>query len=317
MQEHANDLKCPGCGEPVQPNWKLCPMCETRLQPLRCPQCGAPVENVWKRCPECEAPLVCRQCGKRLPSGADTCPECRPGSDLDQRWIDAQCGMEMIYIPGGEFEMGDTFDEGLDNETPLHRVRLDAFYMSLTPVTQSQWSILMPDNPSGFQGSDHPVEQVTYTDALRFADTLSRAHRGAIRFTLPTEAQWEFAARSGGKSERYAGGGDIDAVAWYEENSRGSTHPVGRKAPNGLGLHDMSGNVWEWCLDSFAPDAYVRHAALNPLVDLPDADRVIRGGSWNLDSWSVRCARRFNFRADAFGPGLGFRLVMLPQGSDE
>jgi formylglycine-generating enzyme required for sulfatase activity len=292
-------------------------MCETRLQALRCPQCGASVEKVWKRCPECEAPLVCRQCRKRLPPGAKSCPECRTGPDFGQTWIDTQCGIEMIYIYGGVFDMGDAFDEGLDNETPLHKVRLSAFYMSRTPVTQSQWSALMPDNPSGFQGPDHPVEQVTYADALKFAEKLSRAHDGSLRFALPTEAQWEFAARSGGQAERYAGGGDVDAVAWYEDNSRGSTHPVGRKAPNGLGLHDMSGNVWEWCQDSFAPDAYVRHAPLNPLVDLPGTDRVIRGGSWNLDSWSARCARRFSFRADAFGPGLGFRLVMLIKGSDD
>lgn len=212
--------------------------------------------------------------------------------------------------------MGDPFDEGLENEKPLHEVRLDEFYISHTPVTQAQWLALMDDNPSSFQGAHHPVEQVTFDDAMDFTRKLSQAHHGLFQFCLPTEAQWEFAARSGGKSERYAGGDDIGALAWYEDNSQGSTHPVGGKAPNGLGLYDMSGNVWEWCLDSFDLKAYTRHAKQNPQVDRPGADRVIRGGSWNLDSWSARCARRFNFRADAFGPGLGFRLVMRPQRSD-
>lgn len=213
--------------------------------------------------------------------------------------------------------MGDPFDEGLGNEKPLHEVRLDAFFISRAPVTQAQWLLLMDDNPSSFQGPQHPVEQVTFDDAMDFARKLSRAHHDSFQFSLPTEAQWEFAARSGGKSERYAGGDDIDALAWYEANSQGSTHPVGVKAPNGLGLHDMSGNVWEWCLDSFDPEAYATHATQNPQVDRPGADHVIRGGSWSLDSWSARCARRFNFRADAFGPGLGFRLVMRPQRSDD
>jgi formylglycine-generating enzyme required for sulfatase activity len=222
----------------------------------------------------------------------------------------------MIHIPQGCFEMGDLFDEGLENEKPLHPVRLDAFYISRTPVTQAQWLSLIDDNPSGFQSPNHPVEQVTFADAMDFARKLSRAHGDRFQFCLPTEAQWEFCARSGGKSERYAGGEAIDTLAWYEANSRGSTHPVGGKAPNGLGLHDMSGNVWEWCMDSFDPGVYAAHAATNPQIERPGADRVIRGGSWNLDSWSARCARRFNFRADAFGPGLGFRLVMRPRGSE-
>lgn len=316
MQEQANDLKCPGCGEPVQTNWKLCPLCETRLQSLACPHCNAPVESAWKRCPQCEANLICRQCGERLPPESDTCPRCRATPAVDKPWVDTICGIEMIYIPGGCFEMGDPFDEGIENEKPLHEVRLDAFFIGRTPVTQVQWLSLMDDNPSSFHGSHYPVEQVTFDDAMAFARKLSRAHHDSFRFSLPTEAQWEFAARSGGKSERYAGGNDIDALAWYEANSQGSTHPVGGKAPNGLGLHDMSGNVWEWCLDSFDPEAYATHAGQNPQVDRPGADRVIRGGSWSLDSWSARCARRFNFRADAFGPGLGFRLVMRPQRSD-
>jgi formylglycine-generating enzyme required for sulfatase activity len=206
--------------------------------------------------------------------------------------------------------MGDLFDHGMENELPVHQVRLDAFHMGRYPVTQDQWLRLRSDNPSRFQGGDLPVEQVTWHQALDFARLLTQAHDGRYRFDLPTEAQWEFAARSGGRSELYAGGNDIDKVAWYENNSNGRTHPVGVNMPNGLGLYDMSGNVWEWCRDTFAADAYAHHEAHNPLVDVLGADRVIRGGSWNLDAWSARCARRFNFRSDMYGAGLGFRLVM-------
>jgi formylglycine-generating enzyme required for sulfatase activity len=208
--------------------------------------------------------------------------------------------------------MGDTLGGGIDNEQPVHTVTVDDFYIARTPVTQAQWTRLMSDNPSRFQGQDHPVEQVTWQDALNFARLLNDAYHGRYRFDLPTEAQWEFAARSGGKDELYAGGGVVDRLAWYADNSGGQTQPIGRKEPNGLGLFDMSGNVWEWCRDAFLADAYQRHARTNPLIEEKITERVIRGGSWNLDAWSARCARRVGFQADFLGPGLGFRLVMHP-----
>lgn len=313
MEAKAMARQCPACGEPAQPNWKICPLCETRLPSSICHQCNAPVEPAWKRCPACEAYLACPQCGKRLPAGTDTCPHCPSKSAIGELWIDKICGLEMILVEGAEFEMGDLFDEGIASEKPVHTVHLDAFYLSRTPVTQAQWSTLMSDNPSRFQGPDLPVEQVAYDDAVQFAHKLSDAYQNTYRFNLPTEAQWEFSARSGGQLQRYAGGDDIGAVAWYGDNSQGCTHPVGAKTANGLGLFDMSGNVWEWCLDSFAEDGYERHAGHNPLIDLPGNHRVIRGGSWNLDAWSARCARRFDFRADAVGPGLGFRIAMRPR----
>jgi formylglycine-generating enzyme required for sulfatase activity len=207
--------------------------------------------------------------------------------------------------------MGDTLDQGVENEQPVHQVALDDFHISRYPVTQGQWSLLMKENPSEFQHADHPVEQVTWSDACDFARKLSQSAQTDVRFMLPTEAQWEYAARSCGADDLYAGGDDIDAVAWYEANSRGTTHPVGGKKPTALGLYDMSGNVWEWCRDTFQPDAYGRHGRRNPVAASSGPDRVIRGGSWNLDAWSARCARRFNFRADFYGPGLGFRLVAV------
>jgi formylglycine-generating enzyme required for sulfatase activity len=312
---------CPSCGEPVQPTWRICPMCETRLQAPACPFCRKPVKENWKRCPECEALLVCPGCGGRLAAGQNRCPVCKESSaptgeaesPLPAVFTDIICDIEMVYIPGGAFQMGDTFGGGMENEQPVHTVRLDGFYIGRTTVTQAQWLQLIPDNPSKFEGDRHPVEQVTWDQARQFARLLTEAHQGRYTFDLPSEAQWEYAARSGGRQELYAGGDLIDKLGWYEANSRGRTHPAGEKEPNDLGLYDMSGNVWEWCLDSFTEDAYPRHKERNPLICENEADQVIRGGSWHLDAWSARCARRFSFPRDLMGPGLGFRLVMVPK----
>jgi len=315
MNDHI-PTKCPSCGENVQPGWKICPLCETRLQALVCPQCGLPVQPNWKRCPQCEAALVCPRCAQRIPEGKIVCPRCQseksaPGL-LPQSFVDETCGLEMVLVPAGTFEMGDLFGDGVENELPVHKVTLDAYYIGRYEITQAQWLRLTPENPSRFEGADLPVEQVTWDDACAFARQLTQAHNGRYHFDLPTEAQWEFAARSGGKPELYAGGDDINRLAWYEANSGGHTQPVGTRSPNGLGLYDMSGNVWEWCRDTFSAEAYARDATNNPIMKINGSDRVIRGGSWNLDAWSARCARRFSFRADLLGPGLGFRLAMIP-----
>ncbi len=306
---------CPQCGEPTKPSWRVCPMCETRLHALTCPQCDGEVQEKWRRCPECETLLVCRQCGGRLNQGQVECPLCTPVKPEVQESnpvaMEPVCGIEFVLVRGGSFAMGDTLGRGIENEGPVHQVILDDFYLSRHPITQAQWSGLIEENPSEFQHADHPVEQVTWLEACEFARKLSDAARSGVLCKLPTEAQWEYAARSGGADDLYAGGDDIEAVAWYEENSGGSTHPVGQLNNNALGLSDMSGNVWEWCLDTYRPDAYERHGTRNPVVASKGEDRVIRGGSWNLDAWSARCARRFNFRTDFSGPGLGFRLVMV------
>jgi formylglycine-generating enzyme required for sulfatase activity len=170
----------------------------------------------------------------------------------------------------------------------------------------------MGSNPSQFQRGDrHPVEQVAWVDVVDFIGRLNERNRDAHVFRLPTEAEWEYAARSGGRRERFAGSHEADAVAWTQENSEESTHPVGRKAPNGLGLHDMSGNVWEWCRDAYDPNAYGRHERDNPVVAGEGPEQVIRGGSWNLDAWSARCSRRFGFSREYCGAGLGLRLVRV------
>lgn len=291
------NTNCPKCGEPLQPNWKICPACEASLTPLVCPQCGIPVRENWKRCPECEHRLV----REALPSEGGG-----PGEVL----VEPVVGISFIRVPGGSFVMGDTFGEGIPNEQPVHTVHLDSFFIGKFSVTQTQWKTLMPENPARFRGEVNPVEQVTWEDAQNFIRCLTEANGGKFAFHLPTEAQWEFAARSGGREEKFAGGDDFEKFAWCEENSAGTTHPVGTRTPNGLGICDMSGNVWEWCLDIFREDAYETHAERNPVCLEGATDRVIRGGSWNIDAWNARCARRFCYLADFWGPGLGFRLVM-------
>ena len=128
---------------------------------------------------------------------------------------------------------------------------------------------------------------------------------------MPTEAQWEYASRSGGREELFAGSDAADPVAWYGDNSDGSTQPVGLKKPNGLNLYDMSGNVLEWFADIYREDAYQHLSAQNPVCVTGGKDRVIRGGSWNVDAWSCRSTRRMGFAPDYFGAGLGFRLAMI------
>lgn len=249
------------------------------------------------------------------PTGASpaSAPESLPAHG--KPFTEPTTGMRFVFVPGGEFSMGDTLDEGGEDEKPVHTVVISDFYMAATPVTQAQWKQVMPENPSRFSGDAHPVEQVTLADVTAFIEKLNAAAPSGIRFDLPSEAQWEYAARSGGKEELYAGGQDPDAVAWFDENTSGHTAPVAQKTPNGLGLFDMSGNVWEWCRDVYAQDAYRRHAVVDPVCATGDGnDQVIRGGAWHLDAWSARCARRFRFDPDLFGPALGFRLVMIISG---
>ena len=229
-------------------------------------------------------------------------------------FIDPITKMEFIYIPGGCFKMGDTFDDGESNEKPVHDVHLYGFFMGKYPVTQGQWDIVMNNNPSHLKkGKNYPVEKVSWNDAKSFIQKLNHRSKGNI-FRLPTEAEWEYAARSGGKNEKYAGGQNIEEVAWYENNSNGSTQIVGQKSPNGLGLHDMSGNVWEWCEDKYFDKAYSKHAKVNPVyLESNSGSRALRGGAWDLVARYCRTAGRGWFEPGYRFNHVGFRLVSSPR----
>ena len=186
----------------------------------------------------------------------------------------------MVTVEGGTFTMGATEEQGDDaddDEIPAHQVTVSSFSLGETEVTQALWTAVMGSNPSRNTGDlQCPVESVTWDDCQEFITKLNELT--GLKFRLPTEAEWEFAARGGNKSQgfKYAGSNTIDDVAWYEDNSSNSTHPVATKAPNELGLYDMNGNVWEWCQDWY--DSYTSDAQTDPVGPDSGDIRVVRGG---------------------------------------
>lgn len=202
---------------------------------------------------------------------------------------------EMINITGGCYQMADS----------QNKVCVDDFSIGKYEVTQGLWQSVMGNNPSWFKSGDkHSVEAVSWNDAQDFIEKLN--DKTGQKYRLPTEAEWEYACRSGGKNEEYCGGNDVDRLAWYTKNSGSETHPVGTKGPNGLGIHDMSGNVEEWTCS-----VYDREYSGNEKICAAqqDALRVIRGGSWGNNTGSVRSASRTWDDPDVRGDDLGFRLA--------
>jgi len=219
---------------------------------------------------------------------------------------------EMVFVKGGCFDMGDTFGDGYSNEKPVHEVCVDDFYMGRYEVTQKEWEAVMGGNPSYFDGCGNcPVEQVAWHDIQEFIRKLSRK-RGRI-YRLPTEAEWEYAARGRGRRSRWAGTSDESALgeyAWYSGNSGGRTHPVGHKKPNAIGLYDMTGNVWEWVSDRYGEDYYEESLRNNPKGPSGGSDRVWRGGSWYNGPGLVSATHRFVSSPSYMDSYTGFRLVV-------
>ncbi len=223
-------------------------------------------------------------------------------------FMDPVTGIAFVYVHAGKFMMGRAIEHEDEAEEKAHEVALDGFYIGKYPVTCGQWKSLMGTNPSKCgRGDNYPVEMVSWDNAQDFIEKLTAENDRKYQFRLPTEAEWEYAARSGGEKETYAGGDHIDAVAWYDQNSGNTTHSVGEKAPNGLGLHDMSGNVWEWCQDWFAD--YPSVAADNPPAPSMGTQRVLRGGSWKSDAMKCRTTCRWCNWPEYKDHSWGFRLV--------
>ena len=218
---------------------------------------------------------------------------------------------EMVRVEGGTFRMGATSEQGSDahsDEKPVHSVTLSSYYIGKTEVTQALWQAVMGSNPSFYKGADRPVEYVSWNDCQEFIQKLNSLT--GRNFRLPTEAEWEFACRGGNNSRgyKYSGSNVIDNVAWYWDNSGGKTHPVGTKAPNELGIYDMSGNVWEWCADWYAN--YTSNSQTNPKGPQSGSRRVGRGGSWNYSARYCRSSIRVrNFPAYRYYY-LGLRLAL-------
>jgi formylglycine-generating enzyme required for sulfatase activity len=267
-------------------------------------------------------------------------PERRAAAELKRQQAEksfriADLGLDMVWIPPGTFLMGtpeqrtlakwfyDTREKltkkpnlsaGDPNERPVTIVTLTRqFWLGRTEVTQAQWTAVMGSKPNPFNGDDLPVEIVSWDDAMEFCRKLTERERAVNRlpagyaYTLPTEAQWEYACRAGTTGD-YAG--DIGAMAWTRENSGGSTHPVGTKQVNAWGLADMHGNVWEWCLDWYV---YYRGGVVtNPRGPTSGSLRVGRGGGWANDTAFARSAFRLHLPPDIRLNNLSFRVALTP-----
>ncbi len=244
-------------------------------------------------------------------------------------WNTAGCQLaEMVYVEGGTFEMGNSNSDEYPGERPVHTVTLSSFYMCPYEVTQAQWWAVMGENPSYYSGNNLPVEDISWYDAIEFCNALSESEGLAPCYTvngtdvtlnpsangyrLPTEAQWEYAARGGAQSQGYlySGSDNIDEVAWYYENSNLTTHPVGTKQPNELGLYDMSGNVWEWCWDWYSD--YSSDSQTDPVGPTSGMTRIYRGSGWAYNAVSCRVTNRKSYTPSYDFNFLGIRLVRVP-----
>ena len=261
-------------------------------------------------CP-CGSGKLFKDChGKSLSSVSKVTADNKPQTQDSGDFVLKVKGVEypMVFVEGGTFKMGSDDSEAYFWEKPVHQVTLNSYCIGKYEVTQELWEAVMGSNPSHFKGARRPVEQVSWDDCQVFIRKLNSLT--GKNFKLPTEAQWEYAARGGKKSRgyKYSGSNTIGDVAWYDGNSGNKTHDVGTKIPNELGLYDMAGNVWEWCSDWYGD--YSSSSQTNPSGPSSGSGRVSRGGGWNY------CARhcRISYR-DLHSPGrsfsyLGFRLCL-------
>jgi formylglycine-generating enzyme required for sulfatase activity len=256
--------------------------------------------------------LACRQTAhsqvlpvdpaKAKPAATHTQPAARrPSPKLDD---------SMVLVQAGTFNMGDAKGQSDANDNPMHSVTVSSFYISKYLVTQAQWKAVMGNNPSNHQCDSCPVENISWDDAQAYCQIKSRQTGKTWR--LPTEAEWEYAARGGNKSQgyTYSGSNNINDVAWYKRNSGMITQPVGQKQPNELGLYDMTGNVLEWCSDWYDRDYYGYSPTQNPQGAAGGRLRVVRGSIWINTSRACRISDR-NYNAPDNPSGIiGFRPVV-------
>ena len=233
----------------------------------------------------------------------------------DESFMDMISGIEMVFVKGGCFQMGDIFGKGGKDEKPVHEVCLRDFFIGKYEVTQEQWKEVMGTNPSHFSGcgDNCPVESVGYLDTLDFIRKLNE--KTGKEYRLPTEGEWEYAARSGGKNELWAGTSDEATVGdyvWHEGNSGGMSHPVGLKKPNGLGLYDMSGNVFEWVHDWYNEGYFGESPKDNPDGPALGEERVIRSGCYDTDVKLTSSTSRLRLTPIYRSVCFGFRLAMTP-----
>jgi len=349
-------LVCPNCGGPSFDAGMRCEHCGVACGPgpqgwvshpgavgPACPRCGTPASPQDRGCGRCGASLrvSCLVCRGEHPLGTRFCTQ-HPERSLEEaeRALDAVlAGLEFAQVPAGRFVMGSPAgilfsagEAGRDYDEVQHEVVLTGgFMLGLTAVTVAQYQALMGPGDPATARSDRPVVEVTWMDAMRFCNALSRRKgldevyvltsednvtwkRSLARpgFRLPSEAEWEYACRAGTREARY---GPVDQVAWHVGNSGGQVHPVGQKRPNPWGLYDMLGNVWEWCFSLYGP--YPRGPVTDPVGDTRGASVVIRGGAYDSIERYTRAAAR-NYRPPGRpNLGLGFRVAWSPSPAEE
>ena len=225
------------------------------------------------------------------------------------RWVEPRTGIEFVRIPGGEFTMGSS---GGADERPPHLVRLRAFYLGRFEVTQTQWRKVLGENPAHFRDCDDcPVEQISWEDAQLFLRRASQLAGVSLR--LPTEAEWEYAAGGGALHEPWPGTSDpedLSAFIWFKGRFEGKTHPVGRKKPNAYSLHDLGGNVAEWCADWFDPGYYLQSAVDDPHGPATGTRKCVRGGSFLSSQDEVRTTHRWGSDPEARRRSIGLRVAL-------
>ena len=219
---------------------------------------------------------------------------------------------EFAFIGGGTFEMGDKIGDLSQASLPVHYVKVGSMYMGKYQVTQEVWELVMGNNPARFKGSKRPVEEVSWHDVQDFIKKLNK--ETGKKFRLPTESEWEYAARGGSYRQdyRYAGSDRLKQVGWYEKNSDNQTQEVGKLMANELGLYDMIGNVWEWCEDDWHNNYNRGPIDGSAWIDGPKrgAYRVLRGGSYFNYAVFCRSTNRYWNEPDGRSDALGFRLVL-------
>lgn len=287
-----------------------------------CPVCGATNEINALYCPTCGwtyVPFQSKKMDEKRLATSKALWASRGKADLTIEEVPTQMLpqpiMELIHdmvrVEGGTFTKGATPEQGEDafeDEMPAHKVTLSTFSIGRYPITQDQWEAVMGNNPSHFKGEKLPVESVSWFDCQEFAKKLSEMT--GRHFRLPTEAEWEYAARGGKKGKRYkfSGGHILEQIGWYNENSGNTSHEVGKKSPNELGLYDMSGNIWEWVQDwkgDFTEDDQI-----NPTGSETGIERVCRGGGWNREIDRARVSYRGDDQPTLRYCSLGLRIAL-------
>lgn len=334
-------MQCPKCHSNIENGSKFCNHCGALMNVgTQCPHCHNEVpagSKFCNHCGECLATITtCPLCGFENPAGSRFCTECgshlflpakksayksenvtqkQPVTETVKEVLPQETfnvfgvRFTMVRVEGGTFTMGATSEQQspYDDEKPTHRVTLSSYMIGQTEVTQELWQEVMGNNPSQFKGTTNPVERVSWNDCQDFIHKLKTLT--GRNFRLPTEAEWEFAARGGNKSKgyQYSGCNNLNDVAWYTDNSGEKTHPVATKAPNELGIYDMSGNVWEWCSDFYGP--YSSASQTNPQGCHNGQYHVLRGGGYTNSSYMCRLTRRFYLAVSSIAIS-GFRLAL-------